>query len=338
MTPTRRDVSLLTLAAALAPAAARADVRTPVIIAHVGPRSPTRAAFDQLITEGADFLETGVVVSQDGVLIALPDHELSIITDIAGRPEFAARRATKTVDGTPINGWFAEDFTLAELKTLHLGAATQRPHRAGPGVAPSALLSLQDVVDVARAGCVREARVIGVSPRITRPAYFAGAGLPIEARLADLVRANGYNSPAAAMLVQAHESAALQALGPPCRVRRLKILDGSDAPADEALARFAEATSPAGLAKIRAYAEAVVAADGLLVSPSGPGVADPGMAGRAHAAGLQAFVRSSGARERLTAIVGTGFDGLITVDVAQAIRARDDAMNIMRKLERPPSH
>lgn len=237
MQPSRRDVSTLVFAAALAPIPARAQTPTPLVIARGGAAGDapeaTRGAYDQAIRDGADFLEATLAVSKDGALVVRRDNELSTTTDIATRADFAARRAAKTVDGVERSGWFAEDFTLAELKTLICGLVGAR---RGRGEALPAILTLQEVIDTARAGCVRTARVIGVYAALPRPAYFAGLGLALEPRVADTIRRGGYDALAAAMIVICSDRDALQGLARLTRVRRVLRL-GSEATVDLAGAR-----------------------------------------------------------------------------------------------------
>ena len=119
----RRQSLILAAAAALAPAAARADAPTAAAIVAEGGAAEeriedTRSALELAVTQGADFLQVNVVPTQEGALVARRDHELSASTDIDAHPEFAARRTTKTIDGAAVTGWFTEDFTLAELRTL----------------------------------------------------------------------------------------------------------------------------------------------------------------------------------------------------------------------------
>ena len=94
----------------------------PLVIAHRGASGyrpeHTLAAYQLAIDQGADIIEPDLVVTRDGVLIARHENEISGTTDIAAHAEFANRRTTKTIDGEPTTGWFTEDFTLAEIKTL----------------------------------------------------------------------------------------------------------------------------------------------------------------------------------------------------------------------------
>ena len=98
------------------------DRSEPLVIGHRGASAyrpeHTLASYQLAIDMGADYIEPDLVSTKDGVLVARHENEISGTTDVAAHPEFAARRTTKTIDGTAITGWFTEDFTLAELKTL----------------------------------------------------------------------------------------------------------------------------------------------------------------------------------------------------------------------------
>ena len=103
-----------------------------IVIAHRGASGyrpeHTLEAYRLAIRQGADFIEPDLVATKDGVLVARHENEISGTTDVAAHPEFADRRTTKTIDGRPMTGWFTEDFTLAELKTLR--AKERIPARA----------------------------------------------------------------------------------------------------------------------------------------------------------------------------------------------------------------
>ena len=119
----RRWVSLLCLMlGALGAAPAAAQESDMLIIAHRGASAErpehTLAAYERAIDQGADFIEPDLVATKDGVLVARHENEISGTTDVDQRPEFAARLTTRTIDGQDVRGWFTEDFTLAELRTL----------------------------------------------------------------------------------------------------------------------------------------------------------------------------------------------------------------------------
>jgi glycerophosphoryl diester phosphodiesterase len=263
MTPSRRDLASLILGAPLVWAvadAARALGPSPLVIARGGAIGDFPAggqgAYEAAIHDGADFIAANLAVSKDGSLVALHDHELSTATDVAARPEFAERRRNLVVDGADRSGWFAEDFTLAELKSLTLGApgAKRRP-RAGQDSGRS-ILTFEEIIAIARAGSVRSARVVGVHATMLHTAYFAGLDLAIEPRLASAIRVGGYNSPAAAMFVASAETEALATIGHLIRARRVLRL---------------EAAGPSRtMASIRAMAEAVAAPPDALLDLGSP--------------------------------------------------------------------
>ena len=95
---------------------------SPLVIGHRGASGyrpeHTLASYELAVRMGADYIEPDLVITQDGVLVARHEPEISGTTDVASHPEFAGRHTTKMVDGTSVTGWFTEDFTLAELRTL----------------------------------------------------------------------------------------------------------------------------------------------------------------------------------------------------------------------------
>jgi glycerophosphoryl diester phosphodiesterase len=336
MTPTRREFAALTLGFPLAWGAAApawALARQPLAIASGGAvgDSPagTTGAYDQAIRDGADVLAADFVPSKDGQLVARADHELSSSTDVAARPEFADRRQSRFVEGRERSGWFTEDFTLAELKTLVCGAPGGRK-RAGPAGAAHAILTFEELVAIARAGSVRTARVVGLQAGFAHSAYFAGLELAVEPRLADAIRVAGYNSPAAAMMVASRDPDALKTIGELTRVRRVQQLSFDDAAAIDA----------AALTAIRARAWGIAVEAGVLLDLSST-KATPARAlvADAHAAGLAVQAWTSGpdvvfppppfksgdGRRLLAALFAAGCDAVAGELAAPIVRARDEA-------------
>jgi glycerophosphoryl diester phosphodiesterase len=120
---TTHALATAALAGTLAPGASFARAgKTPIVIAHRGASGlrpeHTALAYDLAIDQGCDFIEPDLVPTKDGHLIARHENEIGGTTDVASRAEFAGRKATKTIDGQPVTGWFTEDFSLAEIKTL----------------------------------------------------------------------------------------------------------------------------------------------------------------------------------------------------------------------------
>src|SRR5918994_3289057 len=149
----------------------------PIVIAHRGASAlrpeHTLAAYELAIQVGADFIEPDVVATRDGRLVARHENEISGTTDVADRPEFASRRTVKEIDGMEFAGWFTEDFTLAELRTLRvrerLPALRGTEHDGRYGIP-----TMEEVVALAAAADV------GVYPETKHPSYFASIGLALE--------------------------------------------------------------------------------------------------------------------------------------------------------------
>jgi glycerophosphoryl diester phosphodiesterase len=371
MSLSRRQFAALVGAAVLAPGlvpglANAAPQRRPLVIAHRGASGErpeeTRMAYELAIDEGADFIEPDLVSTSDGILVARHENEISATTDVASRPEFASRKATKVVDGQSVTGWFTEDFTLTELKTL---TCRERLPDLRPASAKfdgqGQILTFQEVIDIARAGCIKTGRVIGVYPEMKHPTYFANIGLPLEERLAGMIRANGYDSPAAAIFVQCFEVGALKTIGRFTRARRVMLLDKEGGPADQPDLRYADMVTPDGLKAIRGFADAIGPYQGLVLNlDAEPFPTDTGLVKAAHDANLQVhswtarrennflprrlqkgdpkradFARSTGdIHGLLMALYMTGIDGVFSDFPALNAKARDDAMAMMARLDR----
>jgi glycerophosphoryl diester phosphodiesterase len=283
---TRRTLAAMTLATAAAgPAPAKTPVR-PIVIAHRGASGErpehTLMGYTLAIDEGADFIEPDLVCTKDGHLVVRHENEIAGTTDVASRPEFASRKAEKVIDGQKIAGWFTEDFTLAELKTLR---ARERLPQLRPGSARFdglyAIPTYQEVLDLAKSESKRVGREIGTYPEMKHPAYFAGIGLPLEGRLLDALKKNGLNTRTAPVFVQCFEVEPLKTfarLGG--RARRVMLVSQGPAPVD--------VKSAAGVKAIAAFAEGLGPEWPLVVPTTDGGLGPPTALVRdAHAAGLQ---------------------------------------------------
>jgi glycerophosphoryl diester phosphodiesterase len=335
MRATRRQVLSLASIAMLAPRAALAEPRPPSIFAEFGARPPDRTDYDQAIDRGADFLVAPVVAAKDGEIVVAPAIELSGFTDVATRAAFADRRRQAVIDGESVSGWLATDFTGPELRSLVTGAAGPGRGRSPP--TPPTLMGLQEVTDIARAGSIRRARVVGLCPRLVHPAFFNAQDIALESRLAALIRLAGYNSPVAAMIVLSREPAALKALSAQSSVRRIQEIGAEGGPADPDAPRFQAMVGPDGLNTVRGWASAIAPDESLVVQPAAKGayvVSD--LVAAARAARLQVFARAPGPRANgnfhagLTALFLAGVDGVMCEDVGQAARARGAAMDRLR--------
>jgi glycerophosphoryl diester phosphodiesterase len=252
----------------------------PLIIAHRGASGyrpeHTLEAYRLAIEMGADFIEPDLVSTKDGVLIARHEHEIGATTDVEAR--FPDRRRTKTIEGQAVSGWFTEDFTLAEIKTLRARERLASRTHEYDGRFP--VPTFDEVIDLAeRAGRERN-RVIGVYPETKHPTYFQSIGLALEDKLvASLVRA-GWNRQDAPVFIQSFETANLRALRTKTRARLIQLV--SDA---------AQVTSD-GLKTIAAYADGIGPEKQLVQPVTAAGALGPptDLVARAHALGLLVHV------------------------------------------------
>jgi glycerophosphoryl diester phosphodiesterase len=251
----------------------------------------TLEAYALAIDQGADFVEPDLVPTKDGVLIARHENEISETTDIAARPEFASRRATKTVEGKQVGGWFTEDFTLAELKTLRARErlAPRRPASAAYD-GQFGLVTLEEVIALVRERSRSLGRPVGVVAELKHAAYFDQLGLSFERLLIPLLDAHelGRGDP---FFVQCFEPGVLKRLRPHTSVRLVQLLAAQGAPADQPDSSFADMVTPEGLRAIAAYANAV-GPDKALIAPraqDGSSLRPTTLAADAHEAGLLVF-------------------------------------------------
>jgi glycerophosphoryl diester phosphodiesterase len=294
-------LALAMLAAMSAAAAAHPKAHPheaePLVIGHRGASGyrpeHTLASYELAARQGADFIEPDLVVTKDGVLVARHEPEISTTTDVAAHPEFAARRTTKLLDGVPTTGWFTEDFTLAELKTL-------RAKERIPAVRPQnatfdgqfEIPTFQEVIDL-RARLSRELRrEIGIYPETKHPTYFRNLGLPLEERLVWALRRNGLDNKRAPVFVQSFEVGSLRRLRGLTRARLVQLVDARGGPADLPGRRYAEMVTPAGLAEVATYADAVGVEKSLVqpLAPDGSLGAPTALVRDAHRAGLAVHV------------------------------------------------
>ncbi|MFE6996192.1 esterase-like activity of phytase family protein [Microbacterium sp. NPDC057659] len=253
----------------------------------------TLASYEQAIVQCADYIEPDVVSTKDGVLVARHENEISGTTDVATHPEFASRKTTKTIDGAKVTGWFTEDFTFAELRTLR--AKERMPQTRPANTAFDGLYvipTLDEVIDLARHSVSCDGRQVGVYPETKHPTYFDSIGLSLEEPLVAQLKANDVDSADAPVIVQSFEVANLKELNGLTNVKLAQLINSSGRPYDFTAAgdprTYADLVKPAGLAGIAKYADGIGAeksvliprtADGRLAAPT-PVIAD------AHAAGL----------------------------------------------------
>ncbi|CAN7530181.1 glycerophosphodiester phosphodiesterase [Phenylobacterium sp. LjRoot225] len=293
---TRRTLALAVMASTALPAHAKAPAaRKPLVIAHRGASGErpehTLMAYRLAIAEGCDFIEPDLVPTKDGHLVVRHEPEIGGTTDVASRPEFAARKTRKVIDGETLEGWFTEDFTLQELKTLR---ARERLPQLRPGNVKydglEPIPTFQEVVDLARAESRRTGRTIGTYPEMKHPTYFASIGLPLEGRLHAALKANGLDSAAAPVFVQCFEVGALKALRQLSRAPLIQLVPADGGPADDPTLTYRAMTTPQGLKQVAAYADGI-GPEWRMILPTGPDGALTGattLVADAHAAGLKA--------------------------------------------------
>lgn len=253
----------------------------------------TLASYELAAWMGADYIEPDLVITADGVLVTRHEPEIGGTTDVASRPEFADRRTTRTVDGEVHTGWFVDDFTLAELRTLR--AVERLPHvRRNNTIYDGhyGIATFEELLTLSARLSSQLGRRIGVYAEVKNPTYFAAAGLPLEHAVVRSLRDARVDSPDGAVVVESFETAFLRAVRDELSVPMTQLVESGTAPADLVAAgdprTTADLVTPEGLAEIATYADglgpdkALVIprdADGKLGTPTAL-VAD------AHAAGL----------------------------------------------------
>jgi len=276
---------LTTTAPLVVPGAAAAPAETPhrpttepIVIGHRGASGyrpeHTLASYRLAIRMGADYVEPDLVSTRDGVLVARHENEIGGTTDVAQHPEFADRRTTKTIDGRTVTGWFTEDFTLAELKTL-------RAKERLPLVRPDntrydgkfQVPTLDEVLAMVTKEERRTGRRIGVYPETKHPSYFDGLGLSLEEPLIAALRRHGLDRAGSGVFIQSFETANLRELARVTRVPLVQLVDASGAPYDFVASgdprTYRDLITPEGLAWVATYADGV-GANKDLVLPRDP--------------------------------------------------------------------
>lgn len=220
----------------------------------------TLAAYALAIRLGADYIEPDLVSTKDGVLVARHENEISGTTDVADHPEFAQRKTTKTVDGVVETGWFTEDFTLQELKTLR---AKERLPAVRPGNTRYdgrfEIPTFDEVLALATSESRKRGRTIGVAPETKHPTYFRSIGLPLEQPLLRSLTRAGRNSKHAKVVIQSFETSNLRSLAKQTRVPLVQLTSATGAPYDLKVAgdprTYADIMTPAGLRDVATYAD-----------------------------------------------------------------------------------
>ncbi|VXC96157.1 Glycerophosphodiester phosphodiesterase [Pseudomonas sp. 8Z] len=331
------------------------DAKAPLVIAHRGASGyvpeHTLAAYALAVLQGADYIEPDLVMTRDGQLVARHDNELGLTTDVAQHHEFADRKRTQTVDGVSLEGWFSEDFTLAELKTLR---AIERIPQVRPANqrfdGQFEIPTLQEIIDLVKSLQLSQQRVIGLYPETKHPTHFQHLGLAIEAPLLAVLKRNGYDSAQAPVYIQSFEVENLKTLSRLTSIRLIQLLWTDGQPYDQqALGTdlsYAQMITPKGLQAIARYASGIGPEKSMIIPRDAAGnlTTPTHLVRDAHAAKLKvhpytfraenAFLpnnlRSGDVQSErgdidaeLRAFLATGIDGLFIDQPDIAVRLRE---------------
>ena len=253
------------------------DGSKPLVIGHRGAAGylpdHTLEGYRRAIEMGADFIEPDLVATKDGVLIARHEPNITTTTDVAQRPEFASRKTTKVVDGLSEEGWFASDFTLAEIKTLRAVQPLSDRDQSFNG--RFQIPTLVEVLDLARSEGTRIGRTVGVYIETKHPTYHVNLGLKLEDRLLDTLATYGYTAKNSPAIVQSFEVSNLKYLRTKTQLRLVQLVDANDVKADGSMdltapydkpydfavagdrRTFASLLTPDGLKEVKTYADGV---------------------------------------------------------------------------------
>lgn len=232
------------LSCAAVPDAAAPAVK-PLLLAHRGASGylpeHTLAAYRLGIEQGADFVEPDLVMTKDAVLVLRHESEIGGTTDVASRAQFASRKTTKTIGGRSVSGWFTEDFTFAELKTLR---ARERLPELRPESARHdgryEIATLEELIALVKA----QPRQVGLYIETKHPAYFQGIGLAMEAPLLALLERHGLAGPGAPVYIQSFEPANLRQLAGMTKLRLVQLINARQPFDLDDIARYAQAIGP----------------------------------------------------------------------------------------------
>ncbi len=288
------------LAIALSPACASAQGMadlTPVnadgdtlIIAHRGASGErpehTLASYERAIDQGADYIEPDLVVTKDLVLVARHENEIGETTNVADHPEFADRRRTKNIEGQMVNGWFAEDFTLAELQTLR---AKERMPALRPANARFdglyAIPTFADIIALKRAKEAETGRKIGLYPELKHPTWLLQeSGIDTVDLLVRQLKAEGLDGADSDVFVQVFDIAPLQRLDKMIDAPLILLIRPEGGPYDEPGITWAGIMTPTGLAEVATYADGIGPWMGHVLNDDGT---PTDLVRDAHAAGLK---------------------------------------------------
>ena len=267
-----------------------ADADDMLVIAHRGASGErpehTLAAYERAIDQGADYIEPDLVATKDLVLVARHENELSDTTDVAGRAEFEDRERSKTIDGRLVTGWFAEDFTLEELRSLRAKERLPGLRSANTrfdGLYP--VPTFGEIVQLVRAKEAETGRRIGIYPELKHPDFLLqDSGIDMVDLLVAALRKADLDDADDMVFVQCFEAGPLQRLNTMIDVPLVLLVTPGSGPADAPDITYEDMLAPSGLVDLSGYVDAIGADFRLLFDTDGE---PTGLVEAAHEAGLQ---------------------------------------------------
>ena len=222
------------------------DGTPPLVIAHRGASGyrpeHTLASYTLAIEFGADYVEPDLVSTSDGHLIARHEPLLDDTTDVKSRPEFASRRSTKTLDGKQVEGFYASDFTLAEIRQLR--AVQPNPARSKEYDGKFTVTTFEQILDLVQQESARRGRQIGVYPETKHPAFHLALKLPLEDRLLEALQRRGLNKAGTPIFIQSFESGNLQYLRGKTELPLVQLMDEGSLIYDDSGTRVVSVSIP----------------------------------------------------------------------------------------------
>jgi len=322
-----------------------------IVIAHRGASGErpehTLGSYSLAIAQGADYIEPDLVLTKDGVLVARHENEISETTDVADKAEFADRKTSKTIDGQKMTGWFTEDFTLAELKTLR--AKERLPQLRSANMAFDGQFEIptfDEILALAKAQSAVTGRTIGIYPETKHPSYFTAIGLPHEAPLLAALTQYGHVEKTAPVFIQSFEVENLKALRPKTKLRLIQLMAETGSPPDRSDLTYAQMVSAEGLKIVATYADGIGPNKAMVIPRTLLGnLGNPTtLVADAHKVGLAVhpwtfrrenyflpLAQKSGVDPRgvgdlnaeIKAYLATGIDGIFSDNVTEAVAARE---------------
>ncbi|MBL8271195.1 glycerophosphodiester phosphodiesterase [Steroidobacter sp.] len=277
------------------------DGAPPLVIAHRGASGyrpeHTLASYQLAIEFGADYVEPDLVATRDGHLVARHEPLLDDTTDVKSRPEFASRLSTKNLDGKQVTGFFASDFTLAEIRQLR--AVQPNPARSKEYDGKFTVPTFEEILDLVAQESAKRGRSIGIYPETKHPAFHLGLQLPLEDRLLEVLNRRGLNKVGTPIFIQSFESANLQYLRPKTELPMVQLMEEGSLIYDESGKRVVSVSipnhgdarggkRPSSLADVAKYANAIGPWKRQILRDVGqPTLLTTTVIEQAHAAGLR---------------------------------------------------